>query len=154
MKKNLSFREIDELVVKLSKYLKSGDVISLEGDLGTGKTTIVQKISKELGIKENIKSPTFNYVLEYNSGKFPLYHFDVYRISDPMEIYEIGYEDYIYGEGVTVIEWGNIIETELPKEYIKILLEYTGEESRNIEVRVEGNRERERELLKNVGFSN
>lgn len=154
MKKNLSFGEIDELVVKLSKYLKSGDVISLEGDLGTGKTTIVQKISKELGIKENIKSPTFNYVLEYNSGKFPLYHFDVYRISDPMEIYEIGYEDYIYGEGVTVIEWGNIIETELPKEYIKILLEYTGEESRNIEVRVEGNRERERELLKNVGFSN
>ncbi len=154
MKKNLSFGEIDELIVKLSKYLKSGDVISLEGDLGTGKTTIVQKISKELGIKENIKSPTFNYVLEYNSGKFPLYHFDVYRISDPMEIYEIGYEDYIYGEGVTVIEWGNIIETELPKEYIKILLEYTGEESRNIEVRVEGNRERERELLKNVGFSN
>ncbi|MBN1469678.1 MAG: tRNA (adenosine(37)-N6)-threonylcarbamoyltransferase complex ATPase subunit type 1 TsaE [Fusobacteriaceae bacterium] len=154
MKKNLSFGEIDELVVKLSKYLKSGDVISLEGDLGTGKTTIVQKISKELGIKENIKSPTFNYVLEYNSGKFPLYHFDVYRISDPMEIYEIGYEDYIYGEGVTIIEWGNIIETELPKEYIKILLEYTGEESRNIEVRVEGNRERERELLKNVGFSN
>jgi tRNA threonylcarbamoyladenosine biosynthesis protein TsaE len=154
MKKNLSFGEIDELIVKLSKYLKSGDVISLEGDLGTGKTTIVQKISKELGIKENIKSPTFNYVLEYNSGKFPLYHFDVYRISDPMEIYEIGYEDYIYGEGLTVIEWGNIIETELPKEYIKILLEYTGEESRNIEVRVEGNRERERELLKNVGFSN
>lgn len=154
MKKNLSFREIDELVVKLSKYLKSGDVISLEGDLGTGKTTIVQKISKELGIKENIKSPTFNYVLEYNSGKFPLYHFDVYRISDPMEIYEIGYEDYIYGEGVTVIEWGNIIETELPKEYIKILLEYAGEESRDIEIRVEGNRERERELLKNVGFSN
>ncbi len=154
MKKNLSFGEIDELIVKLSKYLKAGDVISLEGDLGTGKTTIVQKISKELGIKENIKSPTFNYVLEYNSGKFPLYHFDVYRISDPMEIYEIGYEDYIYGEGVTVIEWGNIIETELPKEYIKILLEYTGEESRNIEVRVEGNRERERELLKNVGFSN
>lgn len=154
MKKNLSFREIDELVVKLSKYLKSGDVISLEGDLGTGKTTIVQKIFKELGIKENIKSPTFNYVLEYNSGKFPLYHFDVYRISDPMEIYEIGYEDYIYGEGVTVIEWGNIIETELPKEYIKILLEYAGEESRDIEIRVEGNRERERELLKNVGFSN
>lgn len=154
MKKNLSFREIDELVVKLSKYLKSGDVISLEGDLGTGKTTIVQKISKELGIKENIKSPTFNYVLEYNSGKFPLYHFDVYRISDPMEIYEMGYEDYIYGEGVTVIEWGNIIETELPKEYIKILLEYAGEESRDIEIRVEGNRERERELLKNVGFSN
>ena len=135
MKKNLSFREIDELVVKLSKYLKSGDVISLEGDLGTGKTTIVQKIFKELGIKENIKSPTFNYVLEYNSGKFPLYHFDVYRISDPMEIYEIGYEDYIYGEGVTVIEWGNIIETELPKEYIKILLEYAGEESRDIEIR-------------------
>ena len=154
MKKNLSFREIDELVVKLSKYLKSGDVISLEGDLGTGKTTIVQKRFKELGIKENIKSPTFNYVLEYNSGKFPLYHFDVYRISDPMEIYEIGYEDYIYGEGVTVIEWGNIIETELPKEYIKILLEYAGEESRDIEIRVEGNRERERELLKNVGFSN
>ena len=100
MKKNLSFGEIDELIVKLSKYLKSGDVISLEGDLGTGKTTIVQKISKELGIKENIKSPTFNYVLEYNSGKFPLYHFDVYRISDPMEIYEIGYEDgYKMGYG-------------------------------------------------------
>lgn len=83
-----------------------------------------------------------------------MYHFDGYRISEAMEIYEIGYKDYIYVEGVTVIEWVNIIETELPKEYIKILLEYAGEESRDIEIRVEGNRERERELLKNVGFSN
>ena len=154
MKKNLSFGEIDELIVKLSKYLKSGDVISLEGDLGTGKTTIVQKISKELGIKENIKSPTFNYVLEYTSGRVPFYHFDVYRISEPLEIYELGYEDYIEGDGITVIEWANLIKSELPKVYIEINLFHKDEETREIEIKVIGNEAREKELLKNVDFGN
>lgn len=152
MRKILKFEEIDKLALKLGENLLKGEVIALIGDLGTGKTTFVQKIAKALGINENIKSPTFNYVLEYKSGRIPFYHFDVYRISEPMEIYELGYEDYLDGEGITVIEWANLIESELPKEYIKLSLFYKDEFAREIEISVVGNQEREKELLKNVGF--
>ena len=111
-------------------------------------------IANELGIKENVKSPTFNYVLEYNSGRVPFYHFDVYRISEPLEIYELGYEDYVEGNGITVIEWANLITTELPKSYIEISLFHKNEETREIDIKVIGNEAREKELLKNVGFGN
>lgn len=152
MRKVLSFEEIDNLALKLGENLLEGEVIALIGDLGTGKTTFVQKLAKALGIKENVKSPTFNYVLEYNSGRMPFYHFDVYRISEPLEIYELGYEDYLDNKGITVIEWANLIESELPKEYIEISLFHKNEFAREIEIRVVGNEKREKELLKNVDF--
>lgn len=154
MKKALTFTEIDELAFKLGRNLMEGDVVALIGDLGTGKTTFVQKLAKALGIKENVKSPTFNYVLEYTSGRVPFYHFDVYRISEPLEIYELGYEDYIEGDGITVIEWANLIKSELPKVYIEISLFHKDEETREIEIKVIGNEVREKELLKNVDFGN
>jgi tRNA threonylcarbamoyladenosine biosynthesis protein TsaE len=152
MKKVLTFKEIDDFALKLGENLLKGDLIALIGDLGTGKTTFVQKIAKSIGVKENVKSPTFNYVLEYSSGRVPFYHFDVYRISEPLEIYELGYEDYLEGDGITVIEWANLIETELPKEYIEIKIFHRDEETREIEINVIGNKVREEELLKNVNF--
>jgi tRNA threonylcarbamoyladenosine biosynthesis protein TsaE len=157
MKKILKFDDINILAKKLGLYVKSGDVLVLIGDLGTGKTTFTKEFAKSLGISDNIKSPTFNYVLEYYGGKFPLYHFDMYRISDPMEVYEIGYEDYIRGEGISVIEWGDLIQSELPDEYIKILFEYTDgldENKRYVTLSYVGAEKREEEMLKYVGFSN
>lgn len=155
MKKKLKFCEIDELAKKIANFVGANTVIALIGDLGTGKTTFAKTFSKEFGVKENLKSPTFNYVLEYLSGRLPLYHFDVYRLCEPEEIYEIGYEDYINNGGVSIIEWANIIEDELPKEYIKITFEYSdsaSEDERLVSLEYIGNKEKEGELLKYVDF--
>lgn len=159
MKKSLKFHEIDELAKKLANFVSENTVIALIGDLGTGKTTFTKTFSKELGVTENLKSPTFNYVLEYLSGRLPLYHFDVYRLCDSEEIYEIGYEDYINNGGVSIIEWANIIEEELPKEYIKIVLEYPNSENnleneRLVNLEYIGNSKKEGELLDYVNFRN
>lgn len=154
MKKVLTFNEINILAEKLGNFVKGGDIIALIGDLGTGKTTFSKKFAEALGVKENLKSPTFNYVLEYFSGRIPLYHFDVYRLGEAEEIYEVGYEDYLGGDGVMLIEWANIIDSELPKEYIELILEYDGDETRKISLRYVGNQEKEKEMLEYVGFSN
>lgn len=153
MKKVLNFKEIDKVAEKLADYVKSGDVVALIGDLGTGKTTFTKKFAKTLGVTDNLKSPTFNYVLEYFSGRLPLYHFDVYRLGEAEEIYEVGYEDYLGGDGVMLIEWADIIQSELPKEYIRITLEYDGDETRGVSLEYVGNKEKEKEMLEYVGFS-
>lgn len=154
MKKIMSFEEIDLLAKNLSNFVNKGDVIALIGNLGTGKTTFTQKFAKSLGVTENLKSPTFNYVLEYFSGRLPLYHFDVYRLSEAEEIYEVGYEDYLNNEGVLLIEWADIIKSELPKEYIEIRLDYNDENSRKIEIKYIGNEKKEKEMLSYVNFGN
>ena len=125
MKKNLSFGEIDELIVKLSKYLKSGDVISLEGDLGTGKTHFAKGLAEGLGVKENITSPTFTIVNEYHSGRVPLYHFDVYRVHDPEEVLQVVFVEYIYGNAIVLIEWADLIESILPDQFLQVKIEKT-----------------------------
>ncbi|MGL5051398.1 MAG: tRNA (adenosine(37)-N6)-threonylcarbamoyltransferase complex ATPase subunit type 1 TsaE [Fusobacteriaceae bacterium] len=153
MKKIVSFDEINEIAKKLANYVKENTVIALIGDLGTGKTSFVKTFAKEFGVQENLKSPTFNYYLEYKSGKMPLYHFDVYRLTEAEEIYEIGYEDCLNSGGVAIIEWADIIETELPKEYIEIKFYHLDEEQRKIEISVKHNTEMEKEVLKYVGFS-
>ncbi|MCL2253951.1 MAG: tRNA (adenosine(37)-N6)-threonylcarbamoyltransferase complex ATPase subunit type 1 TsaE [Lachnospiraceae bacterium] len=99
---------------------KSGDVITLIGDLGCGKTVLAKGIAVGLGIDELISSPTFVILHQYDSGRIPLNHFDVYRISDIREMDETGYYEYIYGDGITLIEWADLIEEILPAEYIKI----------------------------------
>ena len=152
MKKNLKFKEINTIAKKLSEYVSPGDVIVLIGDLGTGKTTFSKEFAMGLGVTENLKSPTFNYVLEYYSGRLPLYHFDVYRISDPQEVYEIGYEDYIHGDGVSIIEWGDLIKSELPARYIEIDLDHVDEDSRNVELKYIGDERKEKEMLSYVGL--
>lgn len=124
-----SERELKEYAKELASELKAGDVIALEGNLGTGKTTLTKYIAKALEVEETITSPTFNIVKEYRSGKLPLFHFDVYRIVDPEEMYEIGYEEYFYGDGVSVVEWADMIEELIPENAIKIKIEYGDDEN-------------------------
>jgi tRNA threonylcarbamoyladenosine biosynthesis protein TsaE len=101
----------------LGSILMSGDLVCLSGDLGTGKTAFTNGIACALGIDEYITSPTFTIVNEYKT-KVSLYHFDVYRIGDPEEMYDIGFEEYLYGDGVVVIEWAELIRDILPDELI------------------------------------
>ena len=108
---------------KLGENAKPGDVYTLLGDLGVGKTVLTQGIADGLGIKEAICSPTFTIVQVYEEGRMPFYHFDVYRIGDIEEMDEIGYEDYFYGDGLTMIEWANLIEEILPSKRKEITIE-------------------------------
>lgn len=101
---------------KLGREAVPGEIICLDGDLGVGKTVFTQGFAAGLGIDDYVNSPTFNIVKEYEGGRLPLYHFDVYRIGNPSEMEEIGYEDYFYGQGVSIIEWPGQIEELLPKE--------------------------------------
>ena len=100
-----------------------GQVLTLTGDLGVGKTVFTQGLAEGLGIEEPINSPTFTIVQIYEEGRIPLYHLDVYRIGDISEMDEIGYEDYFYGDGVCLIEWANLIEELLPEQYVEIRIE-------------------------------
>jgi tRNA threonylcarbamoyladenosine biosynthesis protein TsaE len=111
------------LGVKIGKEAKPGDVYTLVGDLGVGKTALTKGVAAGLDIAEPISSPTFTIVQVYEEGRLPFYHFDVYRIGDVEEMDEIGYEDYVYGDGVTLIEWANLIEEILPEHYQQILIE-------------------------------
>ncbi len=118
--------------IDLGKRACPGTVIALTGDLGAGKTTLTKAIAQGLGISDMITSPTFNIVKEYDGGRLPLYHFDVYRIGDADEMYELGYEEYFYGNGVCVVEWADLIEDLLPENAVRIQLEYGGEEGERI----------------------
>ena len=100
-----------------------GDVYCLTGDLGVGKTVFTQGFAAGLGVEEAVSSPTFTIVQEYEGEKMPFYHFDVYRIGDVEEMDEIGVDDYIYGEGVCLIEWANLIREILPEDFVGILIE-------------------------------
>ena len=108
---------------ELGRTAVSGQVYTLVGDLGVGKTVFTQGFAKGLGITEPISSPTFTIVQIYEEGRLPFYHFDVYRIGDVSEMEEIGYEDCFYGDGVSLIEWANLIEDILPKNYIRVTIE-------------------------------
>lgn len=112
-----------EIGRKLGQEALPGQVYTLIGDLGVGKTVFTQGIAAGLGIEEPICSPTFTIVQEYDTGRMPFYHFDVYRIGDIEEMEEIGYEDYFYGDGLTMIEWANLIEEILPETYKEITIE-------------------------------
>lgn len=135
-----SYEETQKIAADFAKTLKEGDVLCMYGDLGVGKTAFVQGLAKGLGIDEPITSPTFTIVNEY-SGTLPLYHFDVYRIADSDEMYEIGYEEYVYGDGVSVIEWPQLIDDILPETRydIEIAKDYDkGENYRTIEIKEVG----------------
>ena len=120
---SFSERETYQLGYDLGRKANKKDVYCLLGDLGVGKTVFTQGFADGLQIEEPICSPTFTIVQEYQSGRIPLYHFDVYRIADVEEMEEIGYEDYFYGEGVCLIEWANLIEDILPAELTVIRIE-------------------------------
>ncbi len=125
-------KDTEKFGENLAKILKPGDVIALAGDLGTGKTTLTKYIAKGLGIDEMITSPTFTIVQEYHQGSLPLYHFDVYRIGDIEEMYELGYEEYFFGDGVSVVEWADMIEEIIPEDAKIIFISYTENEGERI----------------------
>lgn len=108
---------------QLGAEVKPGDVLCLVGDLGVGKTVFSQGFASGLGINESISSPTFTIVQEYEEGRIPLYHFDVYRIGDIEEMDEIGFEEYLFGDGVCLIEWANMIQELLPESYVSVCIE-------------------------------
>ena len=108
---------------KIGETARPGDVYTLVGDLGVGKTVFTQGIADGLGITEPVSSPTFTIVQVYEEGRMPFYHFDVYRIGDIEEMDEIGYEDYFYGEGLCMIEWANLIEEILPDKRYDVTIE-------------------------------
>ena len=118
-----SAEETYQLGIKIGQKAKKGQVYTLVGDLGVGKTVFTQGLAKGLEIDDPISSPTFTIVQVYDEGRIPFYHFDVYRIGDISEMDEIGFEDYVYGEGVSLIEWANLIEEILPEEHIAITIE-------------------------------
>lgn len=115
--------ETYQLGIEIGQKAIKGQVYTLVGDLGVGKTVFTQGLAKGLEIEEPISSPTFTIVQVYDEGRLPFYHFDVYRIGDISEMDEIGFEDYVYGEGVSLIEWANLIEEILPEERIAITIE-------------------------------
>ena len=118
-----SARETYELGREIGRHAGPGEVITLIGDLGCGKTVFTQGVASGLGIEEAVSSPTFTIVQEYESGRIPFYHFDVYRIGDVSEMDEIGYDEYVYGKGLCLIEWANLIEEILPVHHTRITIE-------------------------------
>lgn len=132
-----SVEQTTQLGINLGRLLNAGDIVCLTGDLGTGKTHITKGIAKGLNIDDNITSPTFTIVNEYDSGRLKLNHFDVYRVSDPDEVYAIGFDDYIFSDAVSVIEWANYIEEILPEDLLHIRIEKDlskGEDYRKITI--------------------
>ena len=120
---SFSAEETYALGEKIGQEAKPGQVYTLIGDLGVGKTVFTQGVAAGLGITEPVSSPTFTIVQIYEEGRMPFYHFDVYRIGDPEEMEEVGFEYCIYGEGLCLIEWANLIEEILPPAYTQVRIE-------------------------------
>ena len=112
-----------DLGYELGQHAKPGQVFTLVGDLGVGKTVFTKGLAAGLGITEPVSSPTFTIVQVYDEGRLPFYHFDVYRIGDIEEMEEIGYDDYFFGQGICLIEWADLIEEILPEKLIKVTIE-------------------------------
>ena len=120
---SLSEKDTFDLGKKLGENAKPGQIVCIDGDLGVGKTVFTKGFAKGLGVEEDVVSPTFTIIQEYTDGRLPMYHFDVYRIGHPDEMYDIGYEEYFFGEGVCLVEWSSRIEELLPEESIHINIE-------------------------------
>ncbi len=135
--------ETREFGIKLGSLLKPGDVVCLNGQLGAGKTTITKSIGIGLGVEDYITSPTFSLINEYD-GRCPVYHFDVYRLENTEELYDLGFDEYFYGKGVSIIEWANKIESFLPEEKIVVDIENTNNiDERRIKITIYGDRYKE-----------
>jgi len=126
-----------EIGIQIGKLANPGDIICLTGDLGTGKTHLSKGIANGLDITDHITSPTFTIVNEYE-GRLKLYHFDVYRVNDPDEISAIGFDEYIFSDGVSIIEWANYIEELIPEEHISINITKIPEDINSRKIVIEG----------------
>ncbi|MDZ5712569.1 tRNA (adenosine(37)-N6)-threonylcarbamoyltransferase complex ATPase subunit type 1 TsaE [Jeotgalibacillus haloalkalitolerans] len=132
-----SSEETSAFAEKLGALLTAGDVLTLEGDLGAGKTTFTKGLAKGLEIKRTVNSPTFTIMKEYQ-GRLPLYHMDVYRVEDEFE--DLGFDEYFNGEGVCVVEWAHLIADQLPEERLELFIYYIDEASRRFELVPRGER--------------
>lgn len=136
--------ETFQLGKRLGEQAQPGQIYTLSGDLGVGKTVFTKGVAAGLGIREPVSSPTFTIVQEYYDGRLPLYHFDVYRIEDPEEMEEIGYDDYFFGDGVCLIEWADRIRELLPEHLIRVTIEKDPEKGFDYRlIRIEGGTEDE-----------
>jgi len=117
-----SAEETFALGKKLGEAAVAGAAFTLNGDLGVGKTVFAQGFAEGLGITGAVNSPTFTILQVYEEGRLPLYHFDVYRIEDPEEMYEVGFDDYLYGQGVCLIEWAEMVAEMLPEDYTAVTI--------------------------------
>ena len=126
--------ETRALGLRIASAAEPGDIIALVGDLGTGKTALTKYIAEGLGVTEEVISPTFNIVKEYRSGRIPLFHFDVYRLSGSEEFLDTGAEDYLEDSGLSVIEWADIVADALPEDALLIHIQYADEGRRSITV--------------------
>ena len=133
-------KETEKFGIKLGKLLGPGDVVCLNGDLGAGKTTLTKSIGLGLGVEDYITSPTFSLINEYD-GIYPLYHFDVYRLENTEELFDLGFDEYFYDRGVSIIEWADRIESFLPEERIVLDIENTEHiDERKIKISIYGDR--------------
>lgn len=139
---------------KLAQKLDKGTVITLEGDLGAGKTTFTKGLAQGLGVTRTVNSPTFTIIKEYTDGKLPLYHMDVYRLEESDE--DLGFDEYFHGDGISVVEWAHFIEDMLPAELLKIKINYVNDAERKINLEPVGKRYLDlcKELFSNESISN
>ncbi|EKN64492.1 tRNA (adenosine(37)-N6)-threonylcarbamoyltransferase complex ATPase subunit type 1 TsaE [Schinkia azotoformans] len=139
---------------KLAQRLDKGTVITLEGDLGAGKTTFTKGLAQGLGVTRTVNSPTFTIIKEYMDGKLPLYHMDVYRLEESDE--DLGFDEYFHGGGISVVEWAHFIEDMLPAEILKIKINYVNDTGRKIILEPVGNRYIDlcKEFFSNESISN
>ncbi|KRL67642.1 tRNA (adenosine(37)-N6)-threonylcarbamoyltransferase complex ATPase subunit type 1 TsaE [Companilactobacillus versmoldensis] len=132
-----SYEETEQFGENFSKLVQAGDVVLLNGDLGVGKTTFTRGLARGLGIKKNVKSPTFTLIREYKDGRLPLYHMDAYRLeSSPDE--DLGFDEYFQGNGVTVVEWPQFIKDEVPDDHISVNIKRQNEDDRQISIKLYG----------------
>lgn len=141
-----NIKETEKIGYTLGKLLTGGEIICMTGDLGAGKTTMTQSIAEGLDVKDYVTSPTFTIINEYE-GRLPLYHFDVYRINDVDEMYDLGYEEYFYSNGVSIIEWADMIEEILPKERLNINI-HKKDDIEGREIIIDGNGEKYQNIIK------
>ena len=127
-----SAAETRALGERLAKQLKAGDVILLEGELGAGKSELARGVAKGLGVQETVTSPSFTILNVYESGRIPLYHFDWYRLESAEELYELGMDEYLGGDGIAIVEWPGRCQDAVPEDCLLIRIEAKGETSRRI----------------------
>ncbi len=140
--------ETKDFGIKLGNILKGGDIVCLNGELGAGKTTLTKSIGLGLGVTDYITSPTFALINEY-TGRLPVYHFDVYRLENVDELYDLGFDEYFYGKGVCIIEWAEKIEKLLPKERVVLDIE-KGKDIDERRINITGHGNRYIEILKEL----
>ena len=129
-----SAAETEALGQKLAQKLRGGEVIAFTGDLGAGKTAFTRGLARGLGITDRVTSPTFTIVNEYEGGRLPLFHFDMYRLSSSDELYDIGWEDYLARGGVCAVEWSEIVEDALESDAIRVDIKNDGDDCRSITI--------------------